>query len=138
MLARKLPQREGRRRQMQYVGKLMRDTDHEAIIEALDKLRNNSRAHTKLLHDCETWRDRMIAEGDSVSNEFCDIYYEADRQYIRQIIRAAQKDISHKKPPANARKLYSYIKEQLTAADNDSYDEPEDYDDSEGFEDSDR
>lgn len=113
LIARRLPPREGRRRQMQFVGKLMRSADHEAIAEALEKLRNNSRAHTKLLHDAENWRDRLIAEGDDAMGEFTAIYYETDRQHMRQLIRAAKKELSQEKPPAAARKLFKCIREQM-------------------------
>jgi len=116
-LARRLPHREGRRRQMQFVGKLMRSADHEAIEVALDKLRNNSRAHTKLLHDIENWRDRLIAEGDAAMSEFTKIYHHTDRQHLRQLIRSAQKQQSQQKPPAAARKLFKYIKEMFELQD---------------------
>jgi|TARA_B100000809_G_scaffold259782_1_gene305446 ribosome-associated protein len=115
LLARRLPHREGRRRQMQFVGKLMRSADCEAITAALEKLRNNSRAHTKLLQDAEIWRDKLIAEGDTVLADFTAQYWQADRQHLRQLIRAAQKEQSQQKPPSSARKLFKCIREQMEA-----------------------
>ena len=115
LLARRLPHREGRRRQMQFVGKLMRSADCEAITAALDKLRNNSRAHTRLLHDAEIWRDKLIAVGDTALADFTAQYWEADRQHLRQLIRAAQKEQSQQKPPSSARKLFKCIREQMEA-----------------------
>lgn len=117
LLARRLPHREGRRRQLQFVGKLMRSADSEAIKVALDKLRDNSRAHTKILHDCENWRDRLIADGDKALGDFTARYPDTDRHYLRQIIRAAQKEQSQQKAPASARKIFQYVKELVDNSD---------------------
>ena len=54
---------------------------------------------------------RLIAEGEDALGSIAETYPDIDRQHVRQLIRNAQKDISQNKPPANARKLFKYLRE---------------------------
>ncbi len=111
MLARRLKNREGKRRQLQYIGKIMRVIDSEAIQQALESFHHDSLAFRQHFHRLENWRDRLISEGDRAMEDLLVDMPELDRQHLRQLIRQAQKEVSQNKPPAAARKLFQYLRE---------------------------
>jgi ribosome-associated protein len=85
---------EGRRRQMQYVGKLMRAQDEEtlqAIRDALEEQRSGSAQQTLALHAAEKWRDDLIASDDAL-NDWMQAHPETDAQQLRALVRQARKD----------------------------------------------
>lgn len=85
---------EGRRRQMQYVGKLMRALDEdtrEAIRAALEEQRSGSAQQTLALHAAEKWRDDLIASDDALQ-QWLQAHPQADSQQLRALIRQARKD----------------------------------------------
>ncbi|EJN6828091.1 hypothetical protein ATY37_06170 [Vibrio cidicii] len=102
---------EARRRQLQYIGKVMRQEDPEPIQAALDKLRNKHSQNTAVLHKLETLRDRVIAEGDSVIDEVMELYPAADRQRLRQLARTAVKEKQNNKPPKAFREIFQVLKQ---------------------------
>lgn len=109
----KLAQRlkmEARRRQIQYVGKLLRNVDPEPIQEALDKVENRHNQQLALLHKLEQTRDQLVEQGDAVLNDLIAEYPDLDRQHLRNLIRAAQKEKAANKPPKNYREIYQYLK----------------------------
>lgn len=102
---------EARRRQLQYIGKVMRQEDPEPIQAALDKLRNKHSQNTAVLHKLETLRDRVIAEGDSAIDEVMELYPAADRQRLRQLARTATKEKQNNKPPKAFREIFQVLKQ---------------------------
>ncbi|KGK09372.1 ribosome biogenesis factor YjgA [Vibrio navarrensis] len=102
---------EARRRQLQYIGKVMRQEDPEPIQAALDKLRNKHSQNTAVLHKLETLRDRVIAEGDSAIDEVVELYPAADRQRLRQLARTALKEKQNNKPPKAFREIFQVLKQ---------------------------
>jgi ribosome-associated protein len=85
---------EGRRRQMQYVGKLMRGLDPEAlqaVRDALDEQRGGSAQQTLALHAAEKWRDDLVASDDALQS-WLQARPETDVQQLRALIRQARKD----------------------------------------------
>ena len=85
---------EGRRRQMQYVGKLMRQLDpdtQQAIRDALDEQRSGSAQQTLALHAAEKWRDDLIASDDALQ-PWLQAHPDTDAQQLRALIRQARKD----------------------------------------------
>ncbi len=113
MLARRLKNREGKRRQLQYIGKLMRNTDSDAIKQRLDSFNHQSQVYRQQFHRLEQWRDRLIAGGDQALDELLKESPEMDRQHLRQLIRQAQKETSQNKPPAASRKVFKYLQENI-------------------------
>ncbi|OOF22329.1 hypothetical protein BZJ19_14875 [Salinivibrio proteolyticus] len=101
---------EARRRQLQYVGKLMRSRDPEPIQAALDKLQNKHAQQSAELHKLEKLRDRVVDEGDDAINDVMLQYPEADRQRLRQLARQAKKERQQNKPPKAYREIFQYIK----------------------------
>jgi ribosome-associated protein len=110
-LARRLKNREGKRRQMQYIGKIMRTIDSVAIQQKLESFHHQSQSFRQELHRLEQWRDRLIAEGDPAISELLLDSPELDRQHLRQLIRQANKEASQNKPPAASRKIFQYLRE---------------------------
>lgn len=88
--ARLLKSHEAKRRQMQYIGRLMRDIDPQPIEEALSKIQSKHQQNKAQFHQIERWRDRLIAEGDKQLETFLNQYPQSDRQHLRQLIRNAQ------------------------------------------------
>lgn len=109
--ARSIQQREGRRRQLQYIGKLMRAIDCTPIEAALKKMAAGNRAEARQFHALEDLRDELIANNDNALENTLQIYPNADRQHLRQLIRNAQREQAANKPPASARKLFRYLRE---------------------------
>lgn len=103
---------EGRRRHMQYVGKVMRREDLTAIQAAFDAMEQEAVRRDQAFHRLERWRDRLIDDTSAESLEaFIAEYPDVDRQTLRQLIRNAQSERQREKPPTNARKLFRLIRE---------------------------
>ncbi|AER31068.1 ribosome-associated protein [Pantoea sp. PA1] len=103
--------KEGRRRQLQLIGKLLRSMDVEPIRIALDKLKNRHNQQVALFHKLEMLRDRLIDEGDEAMADVIALYPQADRQQLRSMIRNAQKEKAGNKPPKSARQIFQYLRE---------------------------
>ncbi len=110
-LARRLKSGEGLRRQMQYIGKLMRHADTTAIASAFQDLQNGRALHNQRFHQLEQLRDVLLAEGVSAMDKVLELYPNADRQHLRQLIATAVKEREQEKAPAAARKLFRYLRE---------------------------
>ena len=101
---------EAKRRQLQYIGKLMRTEDPEPIQAALDKVRNKHSQATAELHKLEQLRDRVIEEGDSAIAEVLERFPSADRQRLRQLSRQAKREKQNNKPPKSSREIFQTLK----------------------------
>lgn len=108
--------REALRRHIQFIGRLMRSRDIEPIEQALAVIRNTNQAATRKFHLVEAWRDRLIAEPDSVT-EFVAEYPEVDVQQLRQLIRQAKKEQEKEQPPKAYRELFQLLKPFVTNID---------------------
>ncbi|MET1079210.1 MAG: ribosome biogenesis factor YjgA [Pseudomonas sp.] len=100
-----------RKRHIQFIGKLMRDQNVEEILALIDQLDASTRQYNERFHALEHWRDRLLLGSDEVLDAFVADYPEADRQHLRQLIRQAQHENAHNKPPATTRKIFKYIRE---------------------------
>ncbi len=103
--------KEGRRRQMQLIGKMLRSRDVDPIRQALDKLKNRHNQQVNLFHKLEVLRDRLIEEGDAAVPEVLNLYPMADRQQLRSLIRNAKKEKETSKPPKSSRLIFQYLRE---------------------------
>ncbi|MBI6549190.1 ribosome biogenesis factor YjgA [Xenorhabdus lircayensis] len=113
-LAQKI-KREGRRRQLQLIGKLLRARDPEPITTALDKLKNRHNQQIVLLHKLEELRDKLV-ESDDAFEEVVALYPHTDRQQLRTLIRNAKKEKAANKPPKFYRQIFQYLKELSESA----------------------
>ena len=107
-LAQKI-KKEGYRRQIQYIGKLLRNRDIEPITHALDKLKNRHNQQVAMFHRLEKLRDELIETGDAES--IMELFPTADRQQLRTLSRSAKKELAANKPPKTARQIFQYLKE---------------------------
>ena len=102
--------REALRRQLQHIGKLLREEDDAAIRQTLTRISQPRRVEVKAFHETEQWRDRLLGGDDAVINQLVIQYPDADRQHIRQLVRNAHKENLQEKPPKSSRLLFQYIK----------------------------
>lgn len=103
-----------RKRETQYLAKLMRRLESDeidAIRLVLDVDRQQSYRETAQLHLLEALRDRLIAEGDSALEEVLSQYPGADRQHLRNLIRQANAEAKKQKPPKASRELFRTLRE---------------------------
>ncbi|WP_318574066.1 ribosome biogenesis factor YjgA [Providencia stuartii] len=114
-LAQKI-KREGRRRQLQYIGKLLRSRDVDPITEALDKLKNRHNQQVVILHKLEDLRTRLIENGDDVIEEVVALFPHTDRKQLRALVRNAKKEREGNKPPKAFRQVFQYLKELSESA----------------------
>lgn len=104
---------EARRRQVQYVGKLMRDVDPEPIRAALALVRGESASETAKLHRLENLRTEFLAD-EKVLHEIATLYPGADLQHLRSLRRSALKEREQNKPPRCYRAIFQALKELET------------------------
>jgi len=112
--ARAISAHEARRRQLQYVGKLMRQVDPEPIERALADLAGDSRQAVDLMHRCERWRERLLAD-DAALTELVREHPAADVQALRALIRAARRELDDGLPPKHSRALYRWLRQHAAA-----------------------
>lgn len=92
-LAQRTPSREGLRRQVHYVGKLMRDAPAEEIRNQLETWKHGSREQTQTMHKLESLRDRLLKD-DQALTALLEKYPHADIQQLRTLIRAGRKEMT--------------------------------------------
>jgi ribosome-associated protein len=110
--ARRITDHEGKRRQVQYVGRVMRTlTDDEvaALRTALDTYKGVNKAETARLHWIEQAREKLLAD-DAALTDFLRAHPGADAQTGRTLIRNARKEAQQGKPPRYFRELFQWIK----------------------------
>ena len=108
--ARRLTKHEARRRQLQFIGRLMRDIDAAPIRDRLDAWLGQGREHTAQLHALERWRDELLA-GDPALARFLHEYPGADSQKLRTLIRNARREQGAALPPKSYRELFRVLRE---------------------------
>lgn len=101
-----------KRRQIQYIGKLMRDVDTAPIIAKLNTWKGISQQHIGYMHQLERWRERLL-EGDSALTELLTAYPHTDVQRLRTLIRNALKERETGKPAKNFRELFQVLRETI-------------------------
>jgi ribosome-associated protein len=110
--AQRIRAHEGRRRQLQYIGKLMREADAAGIRAAIDDLTGASRESVALMHRCERLRESMIADDDAAA-DFLAAHPGLDAQWLRAKLRAARLERAGARPPRHARELYQWLRTEL-------------------------
>lgn len=115
-IARKISRKkDGFRRQLQFIGKLMRFRDTQAIEAALAKLKNQHQAHNAAFHAMEKARDAIIAQGDAAIQPLLEEFGTMERQKLRQFHRQIKKEREKNAPPKAFRELFQYLKEHMGA-----------------------
>lgn len=112
-VAQSINKNRGLKRQMQYIGKLMRQQDTDKIQKAYNVYFSQKARKKDEFHVYEDWRDKFLNNEKTVFNDFLEQYPNVDRQHLRQLQRNALSEKSQEKPPKYARLLFKYIKESI-------------------------
>ncbi len=112
---------EGKRRQMQFIGKLMRRIDPEPVREAVAAAKLGSAKESLALHAAERWREEMLASDDALTR-WINAHPETEPQRLRSLVRAARKDLQavavEQRHGRSYRELFQLVKSGLAAAQN--------------------
>ena len=112
LFARTLKKGEAWRRQMQYIGTLMRDADPEPIRKAVAEINRGGGQDTQLFRKLEQWRKGLIDGNDEeLSRDIVNHYPDADRRRLRRLALNARKEREENKPPKSSRALFRYLRE---------------------------
>lgn len=116
--SRRVTKHEARRRHFQYIGRVMRDEDIDAIQTALDMMDPSSQLYGRRIKQLELWRTRLVNNADAL-NDFIDEYPDVDRQQLRNLVRNAQKEMQSEppKPGSGYKKLFQLLKDVVAASD---------------------
>jgi ribosome-associated protein len=96
------------RRQMQYIGRIMRDLDTAPIAAQLAAIHAPTRRQSALFHLAERWRQDMMADPESIQR-FVAEFPEADALRLRELVAAAQKEHAAERPPRHFRELFHVL-----------------------------
>jgi len=107
--AQRITSHEARRRQIQYIGKVMRKVDPEPVRAALAAVDGRSAAARAQQRRLESWRERLIGD-DAALTEYAGTHPGADLQALRTLIRNARKEIAESKPPRAQRELFRVLR----------------------------
>ncbi|MEW6602324.1 MAG: ribosome biogenesis factor YjgA [Nitrospirota bacterium] len=99
-----------RRRQMQYIGVLMRKTDPAIVQEALDRIEQGHYKNTLAFRETEKWRDELIAGNGPLIDEILARCPDADRKTMERLVQRARNEKEHSSPPGACRALFRYLK----------------------------
>ncbi|MFI4970662.1 MAG: ribosome biogenesis factor YjgA [Lysobacterales bacterium] len=105
-----------RKRQTQFLAKQLRkldEADLELIRSALGTDRDKAHRETAAMHRVETWRERLLEDGDDALGEFIALHPSADSQRLRQLVRNALAERKANKPPHAHRELFRELRELL-------------------------
>jgi len=108
--AKRITAHEGKRRQIQYIGRLMRDVDPAPIRARIAELEGSSAQASARHRRLEGWRERLIGDDEALT-AFAAEHPGADLQALRALIRNARKEASLGKPPHAFRELFRLLKE---------------------------
>ncbi len=114
------------KRQAQFIGRLMRDTDPAPIEAFLAKLRGDNTAHNAFLQRVEQARTRLLADDGAITQFMAD-FPQADAGKLRTLIRNTKKEQEQNKPPKNFRALFQEIKAVMEAGQSDASEEGQDW-----------
>lgn len=108
-LWRRIRSHEAKRRQLQFIGKLMRRIELEPIRSALDRIDGSSAEARYAFHQLEAWRDRL-SEDDGALTEYLDAHPQADRQALRHQIARVRKAADDEQRRTQARALFRLLR----------------------------
>ncbi|NLY12894.1 MAG: DUF615 domain-containing protein [Gammaproteobacteria bacterium] len=100
-----------RKRHSQFLGKLLRSHDIDAIMQPVNLVDSQTREYNDRFHALERWRNRLISEGDAALQSFVEDYPSTDIQHLRSLIRHAQHELARNKAPTASRKIFKYLRD---------------------------
>lgn len=111
--ARRISRGSALKRQIKFIGGLLRVMDAHPVRESLAALKMQSNREIRHHHRLENWRERLLEDGDSAIGDLVDEAPTVDRQRLRQLVRKARKEGAQDKDPHATRALYRYLREVL-------------------------
>ena len=111
------------KRQMQYIGKVMRNVDAAPIAERLEAMKAPNKKQTALHHLAERWRERLLEDATAVGG-FLNEFPEADRVALEQHIQATKDEKAKNRPPKHFRLLYQALHDAIVSQSRQSVEEP--------------
>jgi ribosome-associated protein len=112
MQARRISQRGALRRQLQYIGRLMRDVDAEHIRGQLEAVQAGTLKDVAILHRAERWREQLLADEDSLA-KFVAAFPSTDVQELRTLLRNAKREAEQQRAPRYFRELLRHVRQTL-------------------------
>ncbi len=117
LAAKKIRKGNARKRQLQFIGKLLRKSDTSALMQVINRFDASTAQHATQFHQLEDWRERLINDDATVMSEITAQHPHLDRQHLRSLVRNAirerQQIADTDKPPIQFRKLFKYLKSLL-------------------------
>lgn len=114
----KLTRHEAKRRQLQFIGALMRETDTEPLARAVEDMEAGNRTQAREFHEIEAWRAALLTGDESGLEEMLSAVPEQDRAELRSRIRTlarnARAEAEKNKPPRSARTLFRLLRDLRT------------------------
>jgi ribosome-associated protein len=101
---------EAGRRQLQYIGALMRETDVEPIRKALDTFNRGRLENAKQFEELERWRDELVDGKEGIMEEILSRFPGTECQTLRQLVLTARRERERGKPPKASRALFRFLK----------------------------
>jgi len=110
LFAKTINRGEARRRQLQYVGVLMREADPEPIRKALDIIGRGQLQDAEQFEELERWRDGLVEGSHGLLEEIVSRFPGADRRTMRRLALGAREEREGNKPPKASRALFRFLK----------------------------
>lgn len=107
---------EGKRRQLQFIGKVMREVDAAPLREAVAQFQLGHARNALALHQAERWRVELLSEDKDVLTKWAEAFPQSDLQQLRNLVRSARKDaaeVPEKRSGRAFRELFQYIKQAM-------------------------
>ena len=118
---------EGKRRQLQFIGKVMREVDAEPLREAVAQFQLGHARNALALHQAERWRAELLTDDKDVLTRWAQDFPESDLQQLRNLVRSARKDaaeVPEKRSGRAFRELFHFIKHAMEAQEEADKDAP--------------
>ncbi len=100
-----------RKRQLQFVGKLLKEIDADPLRDAVDAHKHQRLTNTREFHQLEQLRDQLVLKGDDALNQVLAVFPRADRQHLRKLARLARQEQDTGQPHGAGRSLFRYLRE---------------------------
>lgn len=109
--AQRIKSHSARKRQMQFIGKLMRDVDATPVREAIDAADHHHSSRDQEFHLIEELREKLLTEGDGALPEVLSHFPRCDRPHLRKLVRQAKNEQETRQPPRASRLLFRYLRD---------------------------
>jgi ribosome-associated protein len=116
-LAKEITAHGGAARQRQFIGKLLRHSDVDALIAVIDRRNLDKKLAAREFHRIEVWRDRLLNEGESAVTALLTAHPGLPVEELTQFLRSATQEASTGRPPAAARALFKWLRDRLATPD---------------------